>query len=299
MAMLESEMEKLLIEQLCCDVSQWTYRDDIRTEADLWDNLRQKLNQNNIALLDGVPLTNEEMNQVKEFIRDQAETTYKAARWLAGEHRVAQIPVVREDASKGTISLIAINNREVAGGKSSYEVINQYRSTIEESGGSRDRRFDVTLLINGLPLIHIELKNQDHPFMDAYRQIKKYGEAVAVGVDARDGKVAIHGWKTVTDKDAFEFCEFLRDAGTDCVIYTDISRDGTLSGANLSAYERLARLDGLKVIASGGVARTEEIRSLAAMGLYGAIVGKAVYTGALDLREALAAAKEGICSQNA
>jgi len=174
--MLESEMEKLLIEQLCCDVSQWTYRDDIRTEADLWDNLRQKLNQNNIALLDGVPLTNEEMNQVKEFIRDQAETTYKAARWLAGEHRVAQIPVVREDASKGTISLIAINNREVAGGKSSYEVINQYRSTIEESGGSRDRRFDVTLLINGLPLIHIELKNQDHPFMDAYRQIKKYGE---------------------------------------------------------------------------------------------------------------------------
>lgn len=176
MAMLEAEMEKLLIEQLCCDVSQWTYRDDIRTEADLWDNLRQKLNQNNIALLDGVPLTNEEMNQVKEFIRDQAETTYKAARWLAGEHRVAQIPVVREDASKGTISLIAINNREVAGGKSSYEVINQYRSTIEESGGSRDRRFDVTLLINGLPLIHIELKNQDHPFMDAYRQIKKYGE---------------------------------------------------------------------------------------------------------------------------
>ena len=176
MAMLESEMEKLLIEQLCCDVSQWTYRDDIRTEADLWDNLRQKLNQNNIALLDGVSLTDEEMNQVKEFIRDQAETTYKAARWLAGEHRVAQIPVVREDASKGAISLIAINNREVAGGKSSYEVINQYRSTIEESGGSRDRRFDVTLLINGLPLIHIELKNQDHPFMDAYRQIKKYGE---------------------------------------------------------------------------------------------------------------------------
>lgn len=176
MAMLESEMEKLLIEQLCCDVSQWTYRDDIRTEADLWDNLRQKLNQNNIALLDGVSLTDEEMNQVKEFIRDQAETTYKAARWLAGEHRVAQIPVVREDASKGTISLIAINNREVAGGTSSYEVINQYRSSIEESGGSRDRRFDVTLLINGLPLIHIELKNQDHPFMDAYRQIKKYGE---------------------------------------------------------------------------------------------------------------------------
>lgn len=176
MAMLESEMEALLIKQLCCNISQWTYRADIRTEADLWDNLRKKLNQNNLGLLDGVPLTDEEMNQVKEFICDQAETTYKAARWLAGEHRVAQIPVVREDASKGTISLIAVNNREVAGGKSSYEVINQYRSTVEESGGLRDRRFDVTLLINGLPLIHIELKNHNHPFMDAYRQIKKYGE---------------------------------------------------------------------------------------------------------------------------
>lgn len=176
MAMLESEMEKLLIRQLCCDVSQWTYRGDIRTEADLWNNLREKLNRNNLALLDGVPLTDGEMDQVKEFIYDQAETTYKAARWLAGEHRVAQIPVIREDASKGTVYLMAVNNREVAGGKSSYEVINQYRSTVEESGGERDRRFDVTLLINGLPLIHIELKNQDHPFMDAYRQIKKYGE---------------------------------------------------------------------------------------------------------------------------
>lgn len=174
MAMLESEMEKLLIEQLCCDVSQWTYRNDIRTEADLWNNLRLKLNQNNIDLLDGVPLTDDEMNQVKEFLQNQAETTYKAARWLAGEHRIAQIPVVREDASKGTISLMAINNREVAGGHSSYEVINQYRSTIKESGGPRDRRFDVTLLINGLPLIHIELKNYQHTLKDAYRQIKKY-----------------------------------------------------------------------------------------------------------------------------
>ena len=67
--MLESEMEKLLIEQLCCDVSQWTYRDDIRTEADLWDNLRQKLNQNNIALLDGVPLTDEEMSWIENVAK--------------------------------------------------------------------------------------------------------------------------------------------------------------------------------------------------------------------------------------
>ena len=68
---------------------------------------------------------------------------------------------------------LTVNNREIAGGSSSYEVINQYSSTIERSGGSRNRRFDITLLINGFPLIHIELKNHDHPYMDAFRQIKK------------------------------------------------------------------------------------------------------------------------------
>ena len=153
---------------------------------------------------------------------------------------------------------------------------------VEVGGGIRsEERIERYLAVGAKRVIIGTIAVEKPDF--ALKMIKKYGEAVAVGVDARDGKVAIHGWKTVTDKDAFEFCEFLRDAGTDCVIYTDISRDGTLSGANLSAYERLARLDGLKVIASGGVTRTEEIRTLAAMGLYGAIVGKAVYTGALDL----------------
>ena len=176
MAMLEADMEKQLIDQLCFGDSQWTYRPDIKTDADLWANLRTKLNNNNIAALDGVPLTDSEMEQVKDFIREQAETTYKAARWLAGEHSIAQIPVIREDASKGTVYLMAINNREINGGRSSYEVINQLQSNINEVGGDRNRRFDVTLLINGLPMIQIELKNQDHPFMDAFRQIKKYGE---------------------------------------------------------------------------------------------------------------------------
>ena len=173
--MLESRMEERLIEQLTKDVSQWTYRADLKTEDDLWNNLREKLDRINVDHLNGVLLTDAEMAQVKEFIRDQAMTTYKAARWLAGEHRVAQIPLRREDAKLGTVSLIAVNNREIAGGNSSYEVINQYRAE-GESEESRDRRFDVTLLINGLPMIHIELKNTDHPYMDAYRQIKKYGE---------------------------------------------------------------------------------------------------------------------------
>lgn len=175
MTMLESEMEDLLIKQLTCDVSQWTYRPDLTTEEALWNNLREKLNRNNIDKLQGIPLTDMEMAQVKQFLLDQAATTYKAARWLSGEHQVAQIPLLREDASLGEVSLMAVNSREIAGGSSSYEVINQYPA-VKGDGSERNRRFDVTLLINGLPLIHIELKNRDHPFMDAFRQITKYCE---------------------------------------------------------------------------------------------------------------------------
>lgn len=175
MTMLESEMEDHLIKQLTCADSQWTYRPDLTTEDALWNNLREKLNRNNIDKLQGIPLTDMEMAQVKQFLLDQAATTYKAARWLSGEHQVAQIPLLREDASLGEVSLMAVNSREVAGGSSSYEVINQYQA-VKGDGAERNRRFDVTLLINGLPLIHIELKNRDHPFMDAFRQITNYCE---------------------------------------------------------------------------------------------------------------------------
>ena len=94
---------------------------------------------------------------------------------MSGEHQVAQIPILRDDASLGEVSLMVVNSREVAGGSSSYEVINQFQA-VKGDGSERNRRFDVTLLINGLPLIHIELKNRDHPFMDAFRQITKYCE---------------------------------------------------------------------------------------------------------------------------
>lgn len=173
MAELESTMENNLIKQLTTDTSQWTYRKDITTEDALWANFRQKLNQNNVAVLDGEKITDEEFAQIKNFILEQAQTPYKAAQWLAGENGEAVIPLTREDASKGTIHLMAVSNREIAGGRSCYEVINQYVSA-KDGTDDRERRFDVTLLINGMPMIQIELKNQNHPYMDAFRQIKKY-----------------------------------------------------------------------------------------------------------------------------
>ena len=115
------------------------------------------------------------MQQIKDFISRNSQTPYKAALWLAGERGIAQIPVQREDVSRGTISLEVINNREIAGGHSSYEVIHQYQIDKNVSAVMDQKaRFDVTLLINGIPLIQIELKQHGNSYMDAFRQVQRY-----------------------------------------------------------------------------------------------------------------------------
>lgn len=115
------------------------------------------------------------------------------------------------------------------------------------------------------------------------RMARRYREKIAVGVDARDGKVATHGWLKTSGEDSFDLCRRLRDAGVQTVIYTDISKDGTLSGTNLDAYRRLTQIEGLNVVASGGISSVLELRALNEMGAAGAILGKAVYDGNLDL----------------
>ena len=173
MAENESILENKLIHELATGDSQWTYRPDLKTEDDLWNNIREKLGNMNSHKLDGHPITDSEMEQIKSFIKEKAESTYKAAVWLSGERGLAQIPLSREDASLGQLHLDAISNRDIAGGHSTYEIINQYQSR-KQDDTDRNRRFDVTLLINGFPMIHIELKNQSHPYKEAFNQIKKY-----------------------------------------------------------------------------------------------------------------------------
>ena len=114
---------------------------------------------------------------------------------------------------------------------------------------------------------------------------------MVVGVDARGGKVATRGWREVSDLDGVAFCRKLADAGVATVIYTDIGRDGALSGTNLDVYARLSGIAGLQVIASGGVSFETEIAALRDMGLYGCILGKALYAGKLRLERALAIAR--------
>ena len=119
------------------------------------------------------------------------------------------------------------------------------------------------------------------------RMAQKYGDKIAVGVDARDGYVAVSGWLETSKEKGVDFCRRLYDAGVQTVIYTDISRDGAEQGTNLALYRELARIEGLHITASGGVSSIAELKELQAIGAHAAILGKARYTGRLDLREVI------------
>lgn len=154
---------------------------------------------------------------------------------------------------------------------------------IEVGGGIRDedriRRY-LDLGVGRCILGTIAVKD----FAFTERMANKYGERIAVGVDARDGYVAVSGWKELSAERGVDFCRRLRSAGVKAVIYTDISRDGAEQGTNLDLYRELSKIEGLAVTASGGVSSIEELRQLKAIGTQAAILGKALYTGRLDLK---------------
>ena len=117
------------------------------------------------------------------------------------------------------------------------------------------------------------------------RMLQKYGEKIAVGVDAKDGYVAIHGWKEVSAEKGVDFCKRLADAGCRAIIYTDIACDGAMQGTNLTLYRQLqTKVPGVEFTASGGISSEAELLELEQMGLAAAILGKSLYTGALDLK---------------
>ena len=160
---------------------------------------------------------------------------------------------------------------EVGGGIRSLEVVDRYLSA------------GVGRVILGTAAV------TDRDFLKA--ALKKHGEKIAVGVDIRDGQVAIKGWTESAGLDAMEFCAELQALGVSTVISTDISRDGAMQGANHALYRTLRERFSLNIIASGGVSTIDDVKRLSKAGLYGAIVGKAYYTGAISLSEAIEVAK--------
>ena len=157
---------------------------------------------------------------------------------------------------------------------------------IEVGGGIRDeeriRRY-LDLGVSRCILGTAAVKN----FAFAADMAQKYGDKIAVGVDMKDGFVAVNGWKEVTPEPGVAFCRRCAAAGVRAVIATDISRDGTLQGTNMELYRELLTIPGLRVTASGGIAAMAELETLQTMGCHAAILGKSIYTGAIDLAEAV------------
>ena len=121
--------------------------------------------------------------------------------------------------------------------------------------------------------------------------LNKYGDKVAVGVDIKDGYVAIKGWLEQSEYTLFDFCEKMQNLGVKTLICTDISKDGAMKGTNLEMYKSLSEKFDIDITASGGVSSIEDVKNLRNLNLYGAIIGKAYYTGAIDLNEAIRVAK--------
>lgn len=164
--------------------------------------------------------------------------------------------------------------------KAIVEKVNMF---VQVGGGIRDENRIKQYLELGVGRVILgTIAVKDREFLKD--MVDKYGDKIVVGVDAKDGKVAINGWKEVTDIDSYDFCQQLADMGVSTVVYTDIGKDGGLEGTNISAYEKLGKNKGLNIVASGGVSFNEEIVKLRTL-VSAAILGKALYSGKLDLEE--------------
>ncbi len=158
--------------------------------------------------------------------------------------------------------------------------------SVEIGGGIRSLETIEKYLAAGVERVILGSKAvTDEAFLK--EALARFGKHIAVGVDAKDGKVAVHGWLDVLDVDMFDFLQHLVELKVDTVIVTDIAKDGAMQGTNLALYEKLSKLRGINVTASGGVSSYEDIRALKKLGLYGAILGKAMYQGVVELSEAL------------
>lgn len=181
------------------------------------------------------------------------------------------------------------------GGTPNLETIRQIVETsgllVEVGGGIRSEEVIRTYLAAGVCRVILGTAAVENPAFLA-EMVRKYGERIAVGVDIKDGMVAIKGWTEVSRESCFAFCGKLEKLGVKTIICTDISKDGLLSGTNLELYRQLSEKFSVDIVASGGVTTLEDIKKLADMGLYGAILGKALYTGNIDLKAAVELTKE-------
>ncbi len=223
-----------------------------------------------------VRLTQGDYNQVEVFFKNPVEVLD-----FFNKNNSKNLHIVDLDGAKD-------------GNTKNYEVIKELVEKsdffVQVGGGIRDEeriKKYIDLGVDRIILGTIAVENEKF-LMD---MVKKYGDKIAVSVDAKDEKVAVKGWTETVELNSLDFCKKLSDIGVKTIIYTDISKDGMLSGTNLDVYLRLSKLVESNIIASGGITFLDEIRELNKNNIYGAIVGKAVYSGKLDLKEVLEVSK--------
>lgn len=225
----------------------------------------------------------------------------KAVRLYKGDY--AQMTVYSENppeiaeafyhAGAGCLHLVDLEGAKT-GETPNLETIKRIRASaplfIEVGGGVRSMEVVERYLDAGIDRVILGTAAVTDPAF-LREAVGTYKEKIAVGVDIKDGKVAIRGWTEKSGLDAFGFCRELQSLGVQTIICTDISKDGAMQGTNRTLYGELSKAFSLNIVASGGVSSIDEIKALRALNLYGAIIGKAYYTGAIDLKEALEAAK--------
>lgn len=166
------------------------------------------------------------------------------------------------------------------------KIVNNTRLFSEIGGGIRDMKTVEKYVSGGVDRVILGTAAvKDETFL--MQAVKEYGEKIAVGVDIKDGFVAIKGWTEKSQYNAFDFCEKMQTIGVKTLICTDISKDGAMQGTNHELYRELSEKFSMQITASGGVSSIDDVEKLAALDLYGAIIGKAYYTGAIDLKKAM------------
>ena len=206
------------------------------------------------------------------------------------------IEVAKSFYSKGAeyLHLVDLDGAK-SGNTDNFEVIRQIVNEsglkVEVGGGIRNMQTVEKYLSAGVFRVIIGTAAITDPdFLD--EALEKYGEKIAVGVDIKDGFVATHGWTEVSDVSCEEFVQKMQQKGVKTIICTDISKDGMMSGTNIELYRSLSERFSIDITASGGVSTLEDVETLNDMNMYGAILGKALYTGAIDLEKAIEITKE-------
>ena len=225
----------------------------------------------------------------------------KAVRLFKGDYKQMTVysenpPEIAEDfASKGATHMHIVDLEGAKDGTTpNLETVLKIKQTsglfCEVGGGIRSMETIDRYLSNGIDRVILGTAAvTEEGFVE--KAVNAYGGKIAVGIDIKDGMVAIKGWTEKSDLTAFDFCKRMQDIGVKTLICTDISKDGAMKGTNHELYSELMRRFDMDIIASGGVSSIDDIKRLRKENLYGAIIGKAYYIGAIDLSQAIEVAK--------